>query len=509
MQLTTGPMGRVSTLVSADIGDYLTNVKTWKNVMYNVLEHGLVGDGVTDDTAALQTLINTAIAAGRRTIFFPHTPTGGKYFVTALTNASQVDFIGDNCSFVGGYTGTITNMGDNAALEAEFAKEVPTVYNVKGYGATGDGVTDDTQAFKNAIAAVSLYEGILYIPHGTYRITDQLFIQNSMRVMGEFSSFNGVSLLRFYMDGKPLSTAAIRVGNSVNYFKMEYLYVQNMGTERRDGIHLNGTGNTNSFCSINNVISKGWRMGFYISIGWVMSFRDCYAGANSVAGFYVDGLTTTVLFDHCYSESADYGYFMTGAYYATFLNCATDFCRIGFNIDQSRVVSMIGCGCEGAHDYAINVTAAAVTIDGFTSVGNGDNLTNPPFIPTILNATSGSIIHARGIYETSLPAGNNKTLSIALGADTIGDIVTCREMLGISYPKNGRFLFNGQAFTTGLPTAIGWLATDIGKVVYESSPVEAGTSPNKYVKLGYQRLTAGNGNVLNTDWLALRALTGN
>jgi len=105
-------MKKVSELISSSIGDTLTNIKTWANVMYNVLEHGLVGDGVTDDTAALQTLINTAIAAGRKLIFFPH----GQYYVTSLTNANQVVFIGDNASFVGGYTGTISEFSVNPAV---------------------------------------------------------------------------------------------------------------------------------------------------------------------------------------------------------------------------------------------------------------------------------------------------------------------------------------------------------------------------------------------------------
>lgn len=107
-------MQKVSELVSSSIGDTLTNIKTWKNVMYNVLENGLLGDGVTDDTASLQTLINTAIAAGRKNIFFPHTDTGGQYFVTALTNDNQVEFIGDNASFVGGYSGIISDLGSIA-----------------------------------------------------------------------------------------------------------------------------------------------------------------------------------------------------------------------------------------------------------------------------------------------------------------------------------------------------------------------------------------------------------
>lgn len=108
----TWGMQRVNEIVSSNIGDYITNKKTWGNVMYNVLEHGLIGDGTTNDTAALQTLINTAIAAGRKSIFFPHTTTGGQYFVTALTNADQVVFFGDNASFVGGYAGIIHQIGD-------------------------------------------------------------------------------------------------------------------------------------------------------------------------------------------------------------------------------------------------------------------------------------------------------------------------------------------------------------------------------------------------------------
>lgn len=112
-------MQKVSTLVSKDIGDTLTNIRTWSGVMYNVLNQGLVGGGTTDDTAALQTLINTAIAAGRKAIFFPH-GTNGQYRVTALTNADQVVFFGDNASFVGGYIGHIFQIGSDDTFFTDF-----------------------------------------------------------------------------------------------------------------------------------------------------------------------------------------------------------------------------------------------------------------------------------------------------------------------------------------------------------------------------------------------------
>lgn len=51
---------------------------------------------------------------------------------------------------------------------------VSNVFNVKDYGAIGDGVTVDDVAFRDALAAVSLVGGILLIPAGIYRLTKQL-----------------------------------------------------------------------------------------------------------------------------------------------------------------------------------------------------------------------------------------------------------------------------------------------------------------------------------------------
>jgi hypothetical protein len=48
-----------------------------------------------------------------------------------------------------------------------------------------------------------------------------------------------------------------------------------------------------------------------------------------------------------------------------------------------------------------------------------------------------------------------------------------------------------------------------GDLVRNSSPSELGTAPNKYVILGWMRITDGSANVLNTDWVACRCLTGN
>ena len=71
------------------------------------------------------------------------------------------------------YTGVIQDKGG-------------AVYNLRGYGAVGDGVADDTTAIRNAIAAVP-DGGTLYIPTGRFRITDTIHINRAISILGSGS----------------------------------------------------------------------------------------------------------------------------------------------------------------------------------------------------------------------------------------------------------------------------------------------------------------------------------
>jgi len=112
------PMQKVNEIISKNIDGFITKIKAWQGTMYNVKEYGLVGDGVTDDTAALQALINLAISEGRKTIFFPP----GTYYVTSLVNDDKVFFVGDNATFTGGYTGVINQFGGGELNQNAFSK---------------------------------------------------------------------------------------------------------------------------------------------------------------------------------------------------------------------------------------------------------------------------------------------------------------------------------------------------------------------------------------------------
>lgn len=60
------------------------------------------------------------------------------------------------------------------------------LYNVRDYGAVGDGITDDTQAFIDAIADMdAIAGGALIIPEGTYLIKNTIAISKPVSILGD------------------------------------------------------------------------------------------------------------------------------------------------------------------------------------------------------------------------------------------------------------------------------------------------------------------------------------
>ena len=59
--------------------------------------------------------------------------------------------------------------------------DVPVKLNVRDFGAQGDGITDDSQAFLQALAEID--NGAIYIPSGRYKLTQVLDITKSNVVL--------------------------------------------------------------------------------------------------------------------------------------------------------------------------------------------------------------------------------------------------------------------------------------------------------------------------------------
>ncbi|KAF2153724.1 glycoside hydrolase family 55 protein [Myriangium duriaei CBS 260.36] len=85
-----------------------------------------------------------------------------------------------------------------------------SMLNVKNYGAKGDGVTDDTQAIRNALKDAT-YDNVIYFPAGSYIITSTIVIPKVCRITGRVWSQLVAKGSAFSQLGNP--TPMIKVGN--------------------------------------------------------------------------------------------------------------------------------------------------------------------------------------------------------------------------------------------------------------------------------------------------------
>ena len=87
------------------------------------------------------------------------------------------------------HNGCGSERGFSAPLPVTVATRVPwpaTQFNVRDYGATGDGATDDTSALQAALAAAAKNNGgVVFLPRGVYKITAGLSLPPQTTLRGE------------------------------------------------------------------------------------------------------------------------------------------------------------------------------------------------------------------------------------------------------------------------------------------------------------------------------------
>ncbi|MBQ7338762.1 MAG: hypothetical protein IJW40_09965 [Clostridia bacterium] len=129
------------------------------------------------------------------------------------------------------YTGAV---GNNTAPDPRNHDDV-VIYtcDVLDYGAMGDGVSDDTAAFQNAIDAVAAQGGgTVYVPAGSYVIKGTLLVRRSVYLMGEWynpetqpeSMTKGTVLLAKGSKGKEDATPMITIGASAGVLGLTVYY---------------------------------------------------------------------------------------------------------------------------------------------------------------------------------------------------------------------------------------------------------------------------------------------
>jgi hypothetical protein len=253
---------------------------------------------ITDlDRSTPMRLSNCGDAASRLT------QSGSTATMRASANTYKWCFTGEDKRY------RVTFKGDDAVGQVTYdwiAAPASTsgTYNIKDFGAVGDGKTDDTIAFKSAMAFLaSRNGGVLRIPEGDFVVTSTIALPSGITVEG----ISNVTTLaptnnqirqnpsRIKLRGE--NRALFRIGEcteNVNFTNLELFGESDNGTS---GIEAVGAFLSSQNFYFERVVFQGFNRGFYAhglpvtGFAWqfdYIKFNHCRFVYNRDAGIYSD-----------------------------------------------------------------------------------------------------------------------------------------------------------------------------------------------------------------------------
>jgi hypothetical protein len=353
---------------------------------------------------------------------------------------SNVEFT--SYTFVGNAAGYAVQTGSSALspVVRTFLEKFDDFVNVKDFGATGDGVTDDTGAINRAIQQI--YKSTvsptdprarraIYFPGGTYLTSSPILIPPYARLVGDgigsviIKQTNGNQTVANVCDSSFQTGSSIGSGSTVTPQDIEVQGIQFF--------------NANA-----NVISPI----FVIDSASNVKIRNSKFTSNVSAGFYpnlISILTSTdtsrkITFDSCEFDNAGNAFAITGT--------------------SCYAIRVLGSSFENIANVAINLGSTI----GFTSIGNyfGSSV-----VPVVKNSDNffqsfGDYHEELTILTTGLTLGNlfqSLTQEYNLTTDTLALQVVENVPFEITYTIDNQ---TAKRFGTAtfIPTGSGIVYTD-------------------------------------------------
>lgn len=290
----------------------------------------------------------------------------------------------------------------SAGLIASLANSSSTtslgLFNVKAYGAVGNGIADDTSAINAAVAAAQLNGGgVVYFPFGNYLISSIINITSSyVGLLGVGKNMSklvmgtaGMSAVSF--SGTPGSTLA-------NCFMIGLSAFQYNLTAAGIGVTLYYT----AVCVLQDIQVSGFLQGFFVQRATNTAAERCIAtfnpsvpGLNNAIGWTINGnaapgdpspLSGNVssVFFQCGADMSanggayanvsvgSIGFSLLGANCGdlTFMECGTSFAYYGFSLNLTTAFT----SDSNADIFIRNCTIDEFTVQGILIAGPGDGL---------------------------------------------------------------------------------------------------------------------------------------
>lgn len=325
---------------------------------------------------------------------------------------------------------TVKQIFTKAAIDAAFGRlDVSSIYtanqlfksgipwfDVRSFGAVGDGSNNDTGAINNALAAVPSTGGMVYMPAGRYKITSSLLIQNDNTTLfgagaGLYSGgsqpgvgtriecASGITTAAILVQGAANTTPVygtilrdflvdgMNVGSAVDgiLFRSNRAYIENVSVMRATGtgIVVRGYAGWATYdtrlhaCMSADNGSHGYK---FDTRAEDLHLTECLAWGNSGDGWYVDAASEQMTNCHAYDNDGC-GVRFVGGTRSKMATWKIEGNRGGVICDASASqINITGCGfkdnARDNHNLYDNIMIAGTSgCSGWNITGNTFNTT--------------------------------------------------------------------------------------------------------------------------------------
>jgi hypothetical protein len=227
----------------------------------------------------------------------------------------------------------------NRAINLKLAETI----SVKDFGATGDGVTDDTTAITNALAAGSC----IYFPTGTYLVSSTIQVPNNVSVYGDGSA----SVIRGNFAGAVLAIGVLAApARGIHMFASDLAV--SSGVLCDYGIFFRG------------VVRSNFSNLYVVSDDPCKSTFAAFRFGGEVYSNTFTGLKARINGDPGSANGIGFhignDYNAWGSIYAStndniFTGCVTNSFNVGFLLDACAGIKLYGCNAEKGLSYAVKI----------------------------------------------------------------------------------------------------------------------------------------------------------
>lgn len=248
---------------------------------------------------------------------------------------------------------------------ARFAGSVETAVStdVTLFGAVGDGVADDTEAFQDAIDSLT-GGGVVRVPAGTYKLTDAVTLADNVIIRG---AGKAVTIIQ-----QSSTTAHAFVGTNTQFSGLEDLMVDGPGSGSGRGVNIDReTGDFPFYCVFRSVMIRRFGShGVYVESPVMFSFYDVTSKENGGDGFSTainSAIGTSTNFYTCYAHdnTSGNGFRLNNLYYSNLVGCGADGNVNGYKTENAQGVVFSGCGAEAnGVGIQVNTSSEGVVLTG-------------------------------------------------------------------------------------------------------------------------------------------------